>query len=238
MSRLAIFDIDGTLTDTNLVDDECFLRAFAESCDVEQEELDWSGAPHVTDSAIAHWLWQVHRGRAASDDEVEQLVQRFVGILEEECARAPERFLPIAGVVGLFDALQADGWDVAVATGGWTPSARFKLAVAGIELPELVLATATDALSREEIVQAARARAEEKRGDRYARVVSVGDAVWDVRTAAALGLPFVGIAVGARADALRAVGATVVLPDYRDRAAVCDALETAVVSLRATRTSP
>lgn len=30
MRRLAVFDIDGTLTDTNAVDDACYLRAVAD----------------------------------------------------------------------------------------------------------------------------------------------------------------------------------------------------------------
>jgi beta-phosphoglucomutase-like phosphatase (HAD superfamily) len=29
MTRLAIFDLDGTLTDTNAVDDECYLEAMS-----------------------------------------------------------------------------------------------------------------------------------------------------------------------------------------------------------------
>ena len=39
-SQLAIFDIDGTLTATNAVDDECYARAVAEMLDVAPEDID------------------------------------------------------------------------------------------------------------------------------------------------------------------------------------------------------
>jgi hypothetical protein len=35
MKQLAIFDIDGTLTDTNAVDDECYLRAVSDVLDLD-----------------------------------------------------------------------------------------------------------------------------------------------------------------------------------------------------------
>jgi FMN phosphatase YigB (HAD superfamily) len=45
MSRLVVFDIDGTLTDTNDVDDECFRRAVADIFALSYTSLDWSDAP-------------------------------------------------------------------------------------------------------------------------------------------------------------------------------------------------
>src|SRR5215211_1125098 len=63
VSQLAIFDIDGTLTDTTGVDDECYRLAVAEALDLSPDVIDWSGAAHVTDSEIFRWLCGVH-GRA------------------------------------------------------------------------------------------------------------------------------------------------------------------------------
>ena len=74
MRNLAIFDIDGTLTNTNAVDDECFLRAIADVFELAVERLDWSDAPHVTDSAITQWLSEQHRGRGVDDGELDRLV--------------------------------------------------------------------------------------------------------------------------------------------------------------------
>jgi hypothetical protein len=59
-----IFDIDGTLCDTNAVDDECYRRAAAAVLDLPTSQIDWTDAPHITDSGIARWLWERLRGRA------------------------------------------------------------------------------------------------------------------------------------------------------------------------------
>lgn len=222
--RLAIFDIDGTLTDTNAVDDECFLEAIAGEFALELAGVDWSDAPHVTDASIARWLVERHRGRAPDDAEIERLVHRFVATLERELARTPDRFAPIAGARDAFAMMRSDGWDIALATGGWRPSARLKLKASGLDVPDMVLACANDAVTREEIVRLARERAAAIRGDSYDRVVSIGDGVWDVRTAANLELPFIGIATGEREAKLRAAGASVVLSDFQDLIAFRSAL--------------
>src|SRR5438874_2696170 len=198
MSRLAVFDIDGTLTDTNDVDDECFRRAVADTFALTHASVDWSDAPHITDSSLARWLCQTHCRRDASDAELARLTAHFVDLLRQELARVPARFAAIPGTRGLFADLRAAGWWVALATGGWFLSAVLKLRAAGLHEP-------------------------------FARVVFVGDAPWDVRTAAELGHAFVG--VGRRAKSLREAGATIALSHFHDREAVLRALETADVPL-------
>jgi len=46
------------LTDTNDVDDECFRRAVADIFALTHASVDWSDAPHITDSSLARWLCQ------------------------------------------------------------------------------------------------------------------------------------------------------------------------------------
>ncbi|MFN2564176.1 MAG: HAD family hydrolase [Gemmatimonadaceae bacterium] len=228
-SRLAIFDIDGTLTATNEVDDECFLCAVAEVFDLPRAAaLDWSAAPHVTDSALARWLSQEHRGRAPGDDELTRLRARFLELLSDELARRPDRFAAVAGAPGLFPLLRAEGWEVALATGGWRASAQLKLAAAGLDCRDVPLACADDGLTREEIVREACARAGFSLSA-STEIVSVGDGVWDVRTAQRLGLRFVGVGEGSRAEALYRAGAGTVLPDLTDVGAVLAALDAATV---------
>ena len=227
MSRLVVFDIDGTLTDTNDVDDDCFRRAVADIFALTYASVDWSDAPHITDSSLARWLCQAHCHRDASDAELARLSAHFVDLLRQEHARVPARFAAIPGAQGLFAELRAAGWWVALATGGWFLSAVLKLGVAGLHEPEMVLASASDALTRPEIFNLACQRAAENYRQPFTRVVFVGDAPWDVRTAAELGHGFVG--VGRREVSLRQAGASIVLSDFRDREAVLRALETADV---------
>ena len=227
--RLAIFDIDGTLTATNAVDDECYLRAVAETLDVDPSAIDWSEAPHVTDIGIARWLWNRHLGRAPAPDDLPQLQRRFFALLNAELASAPHRFAAIAGAADVFQHLRSAGWHVALATGGWSMSAAAKLRAAGVSATDVPMACADDAESREDIVRLARERAESETGVRFRRVVSVGDAWWDVRTAASLGLPFVGVGTGVAETRLRTAGASTILPHLGDASVVVAALESARV---------
>jgi phosphoglycolate phosphatase-like HAD superfamily hydrolase len=216
---LAVFDIDGTLTDTCAVDDDCYGIAVAEFFAVSW--VSYAGTPHHTDSAILRWLSEQQRGCIASADEVERVRARFVDALSDVHGREPHRFRPIAGAMSVFDAVRGAGWSVAIATGGWGASARLKLRLAGIDHDGVPLACADDAESRSDIVRIAIERA----GGRFDRVVSVGDRPWDSTTAAALGIPFVGIASGAKAGELTAAGARTIVEHYEDRAAFLRALQ-------------
>ena len=231
-SQLAIFDIDGTLTATNAVDDECYARAVGEVLDLAPDAIDWSDTPHVTDTGIARHLWARHRTNAAEATDLAEIQRRFLGILGTELSRAPERFVAIAGAGAFFSHLRGAGWHVALATGGWLASATMKLRAAGLPAAELPLACADDAESREDIVRLAWRRAEAKAGLAFDRVVSVGDGPWDVRTAHSLGLPFVGVATGTLADRLRIEGATTIVPDFSDVESVLAALDSAATPAR------
>jgi phosphoglycolate phosphatase-like HAD superfamily hydrolase len=229
VNRLAIFDVDGTLTDTNKVDDDCYRTTIAEALGVTADAVDWSGAAHVTDSEIFRWLCAAHRRSEPSPDEMARARSEFVERLTAQLEHAPARFRSIAGAAAVLSALPAKGWQIAVATGGWGPSARLKLSVAELAVNDAVFACADDGRSRADIVRLARDRAEAFYGRRFDRVVSIGDGVWDVQTAIELDMPFVGIGTEERADRLRAGGASVVLPDFADLGAFMEALETATV---------
>jgi phosphoglycolate phosphatase-like HAD superfamily hydrolase len=229
MRNLAIFDVDGTLTATNEVDHECFVSAMRSSFALGDGDLDWAGAPHVTDASIMRWICERHAGHAPPTDQRDSFIGEFVGLLREALTASPKRFAPVPGATGLVSILESAGWDVALATGGWGPSAQLKLGEVDPELLTVAFASASDAESREEIVRLAESRAISRSGSRYARVVSIGDGLWDVHAARTLGLPFVGISVGRRADELRGAGVSVVLPDLLDRSALLDALVTASI---------
>jgi beta-phosphoglucomutase-like phosphatase (HAD superfamily) len=62
--KLAIFDIDGTLTETNEVDDECFVKAFAASHQITEIETDWTKYTHVTDSGLVSEIFRQKLGRS------------------------------------------------------------------------------------------------------------------------------------------------------------------------------
>ena len=223
MIRLAVFDIDGTLTDTNAVDDACFLRAVSEALGVEAARVDWSTAPHVTDAALLLWLATQHGRLPLSDRTANAVMDRFLELLESERVRSAAQFRPVPGAGQLFAALASAGWSCALATGGWERSARLKLAAAGLDTSTLALASSSDASTRVEIMQIAAIRAQGN-GAAFTRIVSIGDAVWDVRAAAELQWPFIGVAAGSAATTLRNDGATTIVADFSDLSAILTAL--------------
>jgi phosphoglycolate phosphatase-like HAD superfamily hydrolase len=57
---LVVFDIDGTLTNTNLEDGERYWRAICALLGFSSEQPDWSEFRHVTDVGIASELCERH----------------------------------------------------------------------------------------------------------------------------------------------------------------------------------
>jgi phosphoglycolate phosphatase-like HAD superfamily hydrolase len=227
--RLAVFDVDGTLTDTAEIDSECFSRAIVEEFGFQDFNPRWSSYTEFTDSSIIREIFEERRGAGPTPDEVERLIERFVGLLESAHAEEPARFAPIRGAPALVRGLSADrGWRVAVATGGWERSARLKLGYAGIGIGSAPLASAEVSPSRSEIVrwaidQAGRAPS----GGGFGRVVLVGDTRRDLRVARELELPFVGVGREGAGRELVAAGADVVVEDFRGYDEIVGLLETA-----------
>jgi phosphoglycolate phosphatase-like HAD superfamily hydrolase len=218
MKKLAILDIDGTLTNTNHVDELCFTRAIAETHGVMEIGASWANCPHVSDSGMAHQIFLDHFGREPVDDDLSPLKSRFFDLLREHHLLDAEFFAEVPGAREMVTRLeQKDDWVITIATGCWQGSAKVKLAAAGIELDRFPGGFAEDARPREGIVQAAIGRARQHYGhDAFSKIVSVGDGLWDVRTASNLDLDFVGIASGDRAQNLRQAGAKHIVGDYRD----------------------
>jgi phosphoglycolate phosphatase-like HAD superfamily hydrolase len=211
------------------MDDECYRSAIGEALGVPPGAIDWSGAAHVTDSEIFRWLCATHHRREPSTEEMSGARSRFVDRLTRMLEQDPRHCPSISGARAMLDSLHDRGWSVAIATGGWGPSARLKLRTAELAIDDALLASADDGVSRADIVTVARLRAEAFYARRFDRIVSIGDGVWDVSTAVELGLPFVGIATEERADRLRRAGARTVLADYSNLDAVWGALQNAMI---------
>lgn len=126
------------------------------------------------------------------------------------------RFAEIAGSSSMLRQLNRESdWRLAIASGGWRISAELKLETIGIGIDEFPAAFADDGFSREDILNSALSKAREHyQQSNFERVVSVGDGLWDVRTASNLKFPFLGIGAGEREKKLREAGASHVIEDY------------------------
>ena len=216
--KLAVFDIDGTLTKTVSVDADCYVRAFADTHGISGINTNWAEYAHATDSAITLQVFKERLGRAPDADELLRLKQCFVSLLKERYMANSALFAELPGAsTALLRLGQESGWAIAIAAGSWCESARLKLEAVGIELEGLPAAFADDGVSREEIVQGAisKALALHQQAS-FEKVVSIGDALWDVHTARRLNLAFLGVGSGEYAAVLRRAGVCHIVEDFRD----------------------
>ena len=213
--HLVMFDIDGTLTETMKLDEECFVRSFKDVFGFADIDTDWSHYPHTTDSGIFHDVCMSRIGRSPTAQEVSRFRQHFIQLLAATSSQSP--FAPIAGADRLLSRLaQSGSLRVSLATGGWRDSARLKMASAGMCFDDHPAASADDALDRESIMRLSRHRAAKRYGESFTSTVYVGDGVWDARACRSVGIPFIGIGTGSRATRLSAEGAVCVFPDFSD----------------------
>jgi beta-phosphoglucomutase-like phosphatase (HAD superfamily) len=196
---IAIFDIDGTLTESQSVDNQCFTEAFEAEFGIRGIDTDWSAYPHTTERALTFEILRRALGRDPEERELAQHRNRFLALLRERCGEIAE----IPGARRFLDTLEQRGFRIALATGAWSGSARIKLRAAGFP-DDYPIACCDEFDTREEIVRSAIDLA-----GGIPPVVLFGDAVWDVRTAAVLKLPIIGVGGNA-------TGATVTIDDYAD----------------------
>lgn len=211
---LIISDIDGTLTDTNEVDADCFLASIKAVAGIDLGTTDWDQFPEATDAAIVHELL---KERPATEEEVMEREIRadFVTRLTMEADANPNRFQPLPGAVEFIDAVRSHPeFEIAFATGGWTETAQIKLQIAGIDADGLAMATSSDRNRRADIIRLAA----ERSVCTDLPAVYLGDGLWDLRAARELKIEFIGI--GPRSNSLLAAGATAVFTNFRDHRSI------------------
>jgi phosphoglycolate phosphatase-like HAD superfamily hydrolase len=193
--------------------DRAYVRAVHEIFGLTIED-HWSGYVRSTDSGILNEIAQKQFGRDATEKETAHFKQSMAKWLEAEYGDEP--FEPHSGAKTLWGHLLNHGnWKTAVGTGNWDFSARFKLNSAGFEIGPVPLGSADDGNTREKILRSSLKKAEIfYQVPQFDKIVYVGDWIWDVRAAKALGWAFIGIAQGEEAQFLREAGAETILPDF------------------------
>ncbi|MEZ0275791.1 MAG: HAD family hydrolase [Roseimicrobium sp.] len=227
--NLVMFDIDGTLTASDVMDGECFVQAVKDVFGFENVSADWGLYRHCSDSGILDELFQARVGRSPLPAEIAEVQAHFVTLLEVSIARQPLQAIP--GARELLEVLLAESnVAISLASGAWECSARLKLRSAGLDYPEIPGAFADDAHAREDFMQVSYQRVAAKHGrEEFDSRVYIGDGVWDVRASRNLGFGFVGIArEPSRIQRLRDEGATIIFADFTEK----DTFQTALKEVR------
>ena len=214
---VVIFDIDGTLTRTNGVDEECYAQAVHDVLGVSGISTDWGSYRYSSDNGILHEIIETHCARAPTGRDFRAVRSRFIELVNVRSRSDREGWEAVAGAREILRELPLMGWTIAVATGGWGPSALRKLECANIFISSIAFACADHAFARLDIIRWALRGAVGGTKSSTIPVVYVGDGVWDLHAAREGGYGFVGIGHGERASRLVDAGSQVVMPDYLDR---------------------
>ena len=223
MSRLVLWDIDGTLVDSARLGRDAFLEAFEKVTGGPPRGLvPFAGR---TDLEIAHDMLE-----AAGVDAGEELLDRFEEELVASMASRADEIRQLGHALpGAHDALERlaaePGVIQSLLTGNVERNALVKLSAFGLarHLDFAAGAYGSDHRRRGELVAIARRRAEERHGTRVAPsdVVLIGDTPLDVAAAREGGARAVGVATGPYGQtALAEAGADAVLADLSDTDAV------------------
>jgi phosphoglycolate phosphatase-like HAD superfamily hydrolase len=203
---LVIFDIDGTLVDSTAVHHAALTTALL-GIGLDPRSKPWSAFRHYTDSGVLDELYRDVRGVGATAAEL----ARLDTAMHHEFASAAlgRPVAEIAGARRLLKELDEAGVLFGFATGSMRGAAALKLLTLGLDPQAQILVTASEYLSREDIVRQVLAEGDRRLGCSF-NAVLLGDGLWDERVAQSLNMALVGVETGLH---VFGSGADLVVPD-------------------------
>ncbi len=216
MKNLVLFDIDGTLTESNQLDSICYVEVVKRVLGIDHVDDDWSHYHHVTDSGVLAEIYQKHFSEDISEAVVSEFKEQFLRTIRNKLRSTSAGMRPVPGAPEALGILRkSDEWLIALAGGCWRESAEMKLQHARMKLNDIPIFSADDAIARTEIISKAIDTMLTTAGlDRFGRIVYVGDGIWDLKASRELDIAFLGI--GAAREKLLAAGASHAISDYSD----------------------
>ena len=215
--KLIIFDIDGTLMNTNEVDEKCFLDAFGEYLGVDLRKQTWHEFRHVTESSIAEEIFETVVNRKPKPEEYIELKALFLQKLETELHSDRSQFEEVQGALEFFNYLQAlDDFNVGIATGSWSLSAKVKLDAISLDYSNIPFSHCDYFISREEIILDVIHKSRNKHNKEFEEIIYFGDGIWDFNTCRNVGIRFIGIDCTNNGKLLN-LGTKNVFNDYLDK---------------------
>ena len=206
MSATLLFDMDGTLVDT----DHLHFAAFQTILKPHGIEIDWATYRQYLMGKSNAMVGEKLFPHLPSDRHEEILSAK-----EAEYRTMVETLEPAAGLIDLLDWADSHGVAAAVVTNAPRASADHVLATLGIRARFKAVITASEVASPKPHPMPYLIGLQRLGGD-VGRSVAFEDSSAGVTSAAAAGLPVVGIAPPLDDNDLRGHGASLLIQDYRD----------------------
>ena len=187
-TKLLIFDIDGTLIDSVSGYHEVIINAMTD-LGIENIDTDFNALKHHTDSYALKYNYENFFDKELPADLLDQFENLIVTYLKTQ-----PKTIAIKGVDKILNQLRDSEYAFAFATGSLPESAILKMKSAGLEMNAALLATSKTSFSREGFVLEAIEKAKSYYNvTEFEQIISVGDGIWDLKTAQNLNLEFIGI---------------------------------------------
>lgn len=187
--HLIVFDIDDTLTLSESQHQSAYVDTMLDFgiLDINQ---NWKEYPHHTDSHILKMNYERNFNREFSFSFIpafeRKMTERILTLKETEEIKGAKEFLDFI--------ISGSDYAVCFATGSLLAPAFVKLSQAGLSFDDKLIASSNALYSREEIVKDAIKKAKSYYElDDFEEIISIGDGLWDLRTAKNLGLHFIGV---------------------------------------------
>lgn len=227
MARLLLFDIDGTLIDSNGAGGAAILDAAEEYFGIKREELPPLHLAGATDPAIAMDVFDLMK-RPHTHEEVFAFLDRYLANLQRRLHAEDFSGYTLPGVNALLDALRDEpGAHLGLLTGNIRRGAEIKLGRHDIYDRFLDGGFGSDHHDRNQLGPIAQKRMQDATGVRYdiADVIVIGDTPKDIRCAEAFGAKCLAVATGQySADELNALNPWRCVESFAEVPAMVDLL--------------
>lgn len=187
--NLIVFDIDDTLTKSENQHQLAYVNTMKEF-GISKINQNWKEYTHHTDSYILKENYENNLPNIFDFSFIEDFESRMTELILDL-----PKVSEIKGAKAMIDFLTNEtNYAISFATGSLLKPAFEKLNQAGINFEEQLVVGSNGIFEREGIVQESIERAKAfYKVDSFDAIISVGDGIWDLKTAQNLGLHFIGI---------------------------------------------
>ncbi|WP_428740680.1 HAD family hydrolase [Tenacibaculum sp.] len=187
--NLIVFDIDDTLTKSENQHQSAYMDAM-KSFGIVDINQDWKSYKNMTDSYILKKNYEANLNKSFSFSFIPKFEEKMT-----ESMLTFSRTKEINGAKKIVDFFMKEtDYAICFATGSLLQPALIKLEQASINFVPSLVEASNSLFTREEIVNSAINKAKNYfQVQEFKNIISVGDGIWDLKTAKNLGIHFLGI---------------------------------------------